>query len=148
MTHGIPRWCTVWAAVAALSVAVVRTVPGRAPEDPGFSFVNIAREAGLNAVTVYGGQRTNKYLLETTGCGVATFDYDGDGWLDIFLVNGSTLEGFPKGEEPTNHLYRNRHDGTFEDVTVRAGLAASGWGQAACTGDYDNDGHEDLFVTY
>ena len=114
----------------------------------GFSFTNIAPQAGLTARTVYGGKDTNKYLLETTGTGVAAIDYDADGWLDIFLVNGTTLEGFPKGQEPTNHLYRNRGNGTFEDVTARAGLAASGWGQGACVGDYDNDGRDDLFVTY
>src|SRR5947209_7924776 len=114
----------------------------------GFSFVNVAREAGLDAVTVFGGKDSNKYLLETTGCGIAFLDYDNDGWLDIFQVNGYTLEGFPKGQEPINHLYRNRRDGSFEDVTARAGLAASGWGQGVCAGDYDNDGHEDLFVTY
>ena len=114
----------------------------------GFSFTNVAREAGLDATTIYGGQQSNKYLLETTGSGAAALDYDGDGWMDIFLVNGTTLEGFPKGQEPTNHLYRNKGNGTFEDVTKRAGLAASGWGQAACAGDYDNDGREDLFVTY
>ncbi len=116
--------------------------------DLGFSFSNIATKAGLTARTIYGAQGTNTYLLETTGTGVAAFDYDGDGWLDIFLVNGTRLDGFPRGQEPTNHLYRNRRDGTFEDVTARAGLVASGWGQGACTGDYDNDGHEDLFVTY
>ncbi len=132
--------------LVALAIAVL--VARAAPTEFGFSFTNIARQAGLTAVTIYGGEHTNKYLLETTGCGVALFDYDGDGWLDIFLVNGSTLEGFPKGQEPTNHLYRNRHDGTFEDGTAKAGLAASGWGQAACVGDYDNDGHDDLFVTY
>jgi enediyne biosynthesis protein E4 len=114
----------------------------------GFSFTNVARQAGLNARTVYGGQGSNTYLLETTGSGVAAIDYDGDGWTDIFLVNGSVLEGFPKGQEPTNHLYRNRGDGTFEDVTARAGLGASGWGQGVCVGDYDNDGYDDLFVTY
>lgn len=114
----------------------------------GFSFTNVAARAGLTARTVYGNPRTNQYLIETTGTGAAAIDYDGDGWLDIFLVNGTTLEGFPKGQEPTNHLYRNKGDGTFEDVTVRAGLAASGWGQAACVGDYDNDGRDDLFVTY
>ncbi|HVR71763.1 MAG TPA: CRTAC1 family protein [Vicinamibacteria bacterium] len=114
----------------------------------GFSFTNVAREAGLTAVTVFGGQEKNRYLLETTGTGAAFFDYDGDGWLDVFLVNGTTLEGFPKGHEPTNHLYRNKRDGTFEDVTAKAGVAASGWGQGVCAGDYDNDGHEDLFVTY
>jgi hypothetical protein len=116
--------------------------------DLGFSFTNIAAKAGLSAQTIYGAQGTNTYLIETTGTGVAAFDYDGDGWLDIFQVNGTTLAGFPKGEEPTNHLYRNRHDGTFEDVTARAGLAASGWGQGVCAGDYDNDGDQDLFVTY
>jgi hypothetical protein len=114
----------------------------------GFSFTNVAKQAGLDAVTVFGGKDTNKYLLETTGTGAAAIDYDGDGWLDIFLVNGTVLEGFPKGQEPTNHLYRNRGNGTFEDVTERAGLRASGWGQGACVGDYDNDGHDDLFVTY
>ena len=81
-------------------------------------------------------------------CGVAAFDYDSDGWLDVFVVNGTTLEGFPKGKEPTSHLYRNRRDGTFEDVTPRPACAQTGWGQAACAGDYDNDGHDDLFVTY
>ncbi len=114
----------------------------------GFSFTNIARQAGLTARTIYGKQGTNTYLIETTGTGAAAFDYDGDGWIDIFLVNGSTLEGFPPGQEPTNHLYRNRGNGTFDDVTAAAGLVQSGWGQAACAGDYDNDGHDDLFVTY
>jgi enediyne biosynthesis protein E4 len=117
-------------------------------ETLGFSFANIAAAAGLTSRTVYGGQRTNKYLLETTGCGAAALDYDNDGWMDIFLVNGTTLEGFPKGQEPSNRLYRNKGNGTFEDVTARAGLVQSGWGQGACAGDYDNDGHEDLFVTY
>jgi enediyne biosynthesis protein E4 len=113
-----------------------------------FSFTEAARPAGLDAVTVFGGKETNRYLLETTGCGAALFDYDGDGHLDAFLVNGTTLEGFPRGQEPTNHLYRSRGDGTFEDVTTRAGLAQGGWGQGVCTGDYDNDGREDMFVTY
>jgi enediyne biosynthesis protein E4 len=131
--------------IVALSIALARSESVR---DLGFSFTNTAREAGLNAVTIYGGRTSNRYLLETTGCGVALLDYDGDGWLDIFFVNGATLEGFPKGSEPTNHLYRNKHDGTFEDVTDRAGLKASGWGQGTCAGDYDNDGDDDLFVSY
>jgi enediyne biosynthesis protein E4 len=114
----------------------------------GFSFTNVAREAGLTAMTVFGGQKTNTYLLETTGCGIAVLDVDNDGRLDLFIVNGTTLEGFPKGQEPTNHLYRNRGDGTFEDITRKAGLEASGWGQGACAADYDNDGFDDLFVTY
>ena len=98
--------------------------------------------------TTYGGQRANKYLLETTGCGVAMLDYDNDGLVDLFFVNGTTLEGFPPGTEPTSHLYRNRGNGTFEDVTAKAGLALTGWGQGACAGDYDNDGFVDLFVTF
>ena len=113
-----------------------------------FSFTEIAERAGFTVPTIFGGQHTNRYLLETTGCGAAAFDYDGDGWLDVFVVNGTTLEGFPKGKEPVSHLYRNRRDGTFEDVTEKAGLALAGWGQGACAGDYDNDGHQDLFVTF
>jgi enediyne biosynthesis protein E4 len=114
---------------------------------PVFSFVNTAREAGLTAITVYGGKETNKYLLETTGCGVAVLDIDNDGWLDLFIVNGSVLEGFPSGQTPMGHLYRNRRDGTFEDMTAKSGIVQTGWGQAACSGDYDNDGADDLFVT-
>jgi hypothetical protein len=130
-------------ALAAVPLAAVL------PEDPlPFSVTNVAEQAGLAALTVFGGKEHNRYLLETTGCGAAFFDYDNDGWLDAFLVNGTTLEGFPSGEEPRNHLYRNRGDSTFEDVTARAGLTASGWGQGVCAGDYDNDGFEDLYVTY
>jgi hypothetical protein len=114
----------------------------------GLSFLNIAKEAGLNAKTIFGGEHKNRYLLETTGCGVAFYDYDNDGWLDIFLVNGWRLEGFPAGQEPTSHLFKNNRNGTFTDVTGKAGLVHSGWGQGVCIGDYDNDGFEDLFVAY
>ena len=116
--------------------------------DLGVSFVNTAKEAGLNVETIFGGEHKNKYLLETTGCGVAFYDYDNDGWLDIFLVNGTRLEGFPAGKEPINHLFKNNRDGTFTDVTDKAGLRRSGWGQGVCIGDYDNDGFDDLFITY
>lgn len=131
-----------------LGVAALAAGMATAAASLPFSFTNVGRQAGLNAVTVFGGKESNKYLLETTGCGTGFVDYDNDGWLDVFLVNGTTLEGFPKGQEPVNHLYRNKRDGTFEDVTARAGLAASGWGQGVCAGDVDNDGFEDLFVTY
>jgi hypothetical protein len=115
----------------------------------GVQFVNIAREAGLRAKTVFGSEHKNKFLLETTGCGAAFFDYDNDGWLDIFLVNGTRFEAkYAKGSEPTNRLYKNNRDGTFTDVTAQAGLLRTGWGQGVCVGDYDNDGHDDLFVTY
>jgi len=116
--------------------------------DLGVSFVNVAKESGLNVKTFFGGEHKNKYLLETTGCGIAFYDYDNDGWLDIFVVNGSRLEGFPKGEEPISHLFKNNRDGTFTDVTAKAGVGRAGWGQGVCVGDYDNDGFDDLYVTY
>jgi hypothetical protein len=116
--------------------------------DLGLSFIDVAKESGLNVKTVFGGEHKNKYLLETTGCGVAFYDYDNDGWLDIFLVNGSRLEGFAAGQEPKSHLFKNNRDGTFADVTAKAGVGHSGWGQGVCIGDYDNDGFEDLFVSY
>jgi enediyne biosynthesis protein E4 len=111
-------------------------------------FSDVAEKAGLTAVNVFGGAKSKKYIIETTGTGVAIFDYDNDGWPDIFIVNGTTLEGFPAEQNPTNHLYHNNHDGTFTDVTAKAGLVATGWGQGVCVGDYDNDGWEDLYVTY
>ncbi|MBV8864259.1 MAG: CRTAC1 family protein [Acidobacteriaceae bacterium] len=115
----------------------------------GVQFVNVAREAGLNAKTTFGAESKNKYLLETTGCGVAFIDYDNDGWLDLFFVNGSRFETvYPKGSEPISRLYKNNRDGTFTDVTVKAGVGRTGWGQGVCAGDYNNDGHEDLFVSY
>ena len=112
------------------------------------NFTDVAERSGLTAINVFGGKDTKKYIIETTGTGVAIFDYDNDGWPDLFLVNGTTLEGFPEGKAPTNHLYHNNHDGTFTDVTVTAGLADTGWGQGVCAGDYDNDGWRDLYVTY
>jgi enediyne biosynthesis protein E4 len=114
----------------------------------GVEFVDVAKQAGLNVEMIFGGEHRNKYLLETTGCGAAFFDYDQDDWVDIFLVNGWRLEGFPKGKEPVSRLFKNNRDGTFTDVTLKAGLARSGWGQACCVGDYNNDGWNDLFVSY
>jgi len=111
-------------------------------------YEDVAVRAGLLAKTTLNGHETKDFLLSTTGGGVALFDYDNDGWLDLFLVNGWGIGEFPKGEEPTNHLYRNNRDGTFTDVTERAGLVRHGWGQGVCAGDYDNDGNLDLFVTY
>ncbi len=114
----------------------------------GISYINIAKQAGLLHKTIYGDEHKNKYLLETTGSGVAWFDYDNDGWLDLFFVNGTRLGGFPKSQEPLSRLYRNNRNGTFTDVTLKAGLARAGWGQGVCIGDYDNDGFEDLFISY
>jgi hypothetical protein len=115
---------------------------------PLVHFTDIARKAGLTDSVVFGGVDTKKYIIETTGTGVAIFDYDNDGWPDIFIVNGTSLNAPPPGRAPTNHLYHNNHDGTFTDVTQKAGLTHTGWGQGVCVGDYDNDGWEDLYVTY
>lgn len=118
------------------------------PNPPKINFEDLAARAGLSARMIFGGEHVKKFVVESTGSGAAFFDYDNDGFPDIFLVNGTTLEGFPKGQEPTSHLYHNNRDGTFTDVTQQAGVALSGWGQGVCAGDYDNDGHTDLFVTF
>jgi enediyne biosynthesis protein E4 len=111
-------------------------------------FRDLAPAAGLGARTVIGGERTKEYILETTGGGAAIVDYDNDGRPDIFLLNGARLAASPTDAAPVSHLYRNNGDGTFADVTEKAGVAGRGWGQGVCAGDYDNDGHIDLFVTY
>jgi len=143
-----PRWLRASVASRQNASQKAAVPPPTSSSDLGVSFVALARESGLNVKTFFGGEHKNKYLLETTGCGIAFYDYDNDGWLDIFVVNGWRLEGFPAGSEPTSHLFRNNRDGTFTDVTAKAGLAHSGWGQGVCVGDYDNDGWDDLFVTY
>ncbi len=126
-----------------------KTVPSPVTGTPlGFSFVDVAKTAGLTAKTIYGGEHKNRYLLETTGCGVAFYDFDHDDWLDLFLVNGTRLEGFAKGSEPISRLFKNNRDGTFTDITAKSGMTRSGWGQGCCVGDYDNDGLDDLFVSY
>ena len=144
-------------AACALNALIANAPPSQAqtaqksstPEKQHIAyFVDEAAKAGLTAAVTFGGVDSKKYIIETTGTGVAIFDYDSDGWPDIFIVNGTTLEPMPDKRQPTNHLYRNNHDGTFTDVTEGAGLAHSGWGQGVCVGDYDNDGNEDLFVTY
>jgi hypothetical protein len=98
-------------------------------------------------MNVNGGVTSKRYILEATGSGVAILDYDGDGYPDIFLVNGTWLRPEPGQTPPTSHLFHNNHDGAFTDVTAGSGLTATGWGQGACVGDYDNDGLPDLYVT-
>jgi hypothetical protein len=110
------------------------------------SFVDIAAKAGLKAAVIYGDATRKDYIVETVGCGVAFVDYDNDGWLDIFILSGTRLDSPPP--EAYNRLYKNNRDGTFTDVTEAAGLKRAGWASAVCVGDYDNDGYDDLFVTY
>ena len=111
-------------------------------------FVDVAAKAGITVLDVNGNVEAKHYIIESTGSGVAIFDYDRDGWADIFMVNGTTLPGEKStGPAPTSHLFHNNHDGTFTDVTAKAGLVSTAWGQGACVGDYDNDGYDDLYVT-
>ena len=122
--------------------------PKSAPSGRPFNahFTDIAAAAGLTSPVIYGNPANNDYIIEATGCGCAFFDYDNDGWMDIFLLSGTRLEGPPEGA--TNRLYKNNRDGTFVDVTEKAGLHDLGWACGVCVGDYNNDGNEDLFVTY
>jgi hypothetical protein len=117
--------------------------PAKAP----FSrFVDVSESAGLTEVMYYGDPNHNTYIIEVNGTGCAFFDYDNDGWMDVFIPGGRRLEGIPPGS--SNRLYRNNHDGTFTDVTAKAGLIDAGWANGVCVGDYNNDGFEDLYLTY
>src|SRR5271156_2328131 len=137
---------------AMLLVLLAGATTPKPPDGPAW-FKDVAAKAGIRVLNANGGVDSKRYIVEATGSGVAIFDYDNDGWPDIFLVNGDSLRqiGSPGAsapkDGPTSHLFHNNHDGTFTDVTVRAGLADTGWGQGVCVGDYDNDGHDDLYVT-
>ena len=138
---------------AFLQLASAWLLPARHTLAAGSSgtvtFTDVAAHAGLgNARNVSGPVEDKQLLLEEMGCGAAIIDYDNDGWPDIFLVNGTTLKAAGADRPPTSYLFRNNRDGTFTDVTRKAGLNYSGWGQACCVGDYDNDGFDDLLVTY
>jgi enediyne biosynthesis protein E4 len=107
---------------------------------------DVAKEARLAQPIIYGGAESKSYIIEVVGCGVAFIDYDNDGWVDLFVLSGTRLDGAPPGT--TNRLYKNNRDGTFIDVTAKAGLERTGWASAVTIGDYDNDGFDDLFITY
>jgi enediyne biosynthesis protein E4 len=108
-------------------------------------FTDVAAQAGLRAPIIYGPVDRMDYILESMGCGVAFLDYDNDGWLDIFLLSGTRRAGPVEGA--SNRLYKNNRDGTFTDVTAKAGLTRQGWACGVTVGDYNNDGFEDLFIT-
>ena len=109
-------------------------------------FIDVAQQAGLHAPVIYGPGDRKTYIVETVGCGCAFFDYDNDGWLDIFVLSGTMWDANPP--DATNRLYHNNRDGTFTDITEKSGLERTGWASAVTVGDFNNDGHEDLFVTY
>ena len=125
----------------------VRAQPRGKPSGLPFHarFTDVAAQAGLRSPIIYGPVDEMDYILESMGCGVAFLDYDNDGWLDIFLLSGTRRAGPVEGA--SNRLYKNNRDGTFTDVTAKAGLTRQGWACGVTVGDYNNDGFEDLFIT-
>jgi enediyne biosynthesis protein E4 len=126
-------------AAAILATAVLAELFAVGAETPAIRFIDIAAQSGLTAMNTFGGKDKKESILESTGNGAAIFDFDGDGANDIFVANGPPS---------LSALYRNDGAGHFTDVAREAGLTRSGWAQAACVGDIDNDGRPDLFVTY
>jgi len=146
-----PLW--KWTQPVVLNAAPLSSTgrPASPQETSPVTFVDVAEKAGLNVTNVWGGIESKKYIIEAKGSGLAFFDYDQDGWLDIYLTNGLRLEGeepYPGGQTPPHPLFKNNRNGTFTDVTQSAGLARTGWGTGVCVGDYDNDGRDDLFCCY
>jgi hypothetical protein len=130
-----------------VSSRAVKPQPRGKPSGLPFNarFTDVAREAGLTHPSIYGGVDAKQYIVEVVGCGVAFLDYDNDGWLDVLVLSGTRLDGAPAGA--TNRLYRNNRNGTFTDVTAKAGLTRVGWASSVTVGDFDNDGFDDLFIT-
>jgi enediyne biosynthesis protein E4 len=142
-------WRTAWISLAAAALLFVRAQTSQGP-----LFADVTERAGVRFVN-QSSPTSHKYLIESMTGGVAVFDYDGDGLLDIFLVNGAAIQDpMPAGAQPDksaarfwNRLYRNNGNGTFTDVTEKAGVRGSGFGMGVAAADYDNDGHTDLYVT-
>src|SRR5438067_7454216 len=116
-------------------VPIKSSHPQKQSAPPGVSFADITRVAGIDFRLICGGPE-KRYIMESMCGGIAVFDYDNDGWMDIFLVNGSTLEDLRSGECHPGKLDRNNHDRTFTDVSSKAGLNHCGWGFGAAVGDY------------
>jgi enediyne biosynthesis protein E4 len=114
---------------------------------PSMSFADVTHTAGIDFRLTCGGPQ-KLYIMDSMCGGLAAFDYDNDGWIDIFLVNGSEIGDLKAGKCHPSKLYHNNHDGTFTDVTATSGIDHCGWGFGAAVGDYDNDGNDDLYITY
>jgi len=128
---------------------VVEAIPHGSATASAVTFIDVAHEAGLNVSNVWGAVDRKRSIIEAKGSGLAFFDYDHDGWLDVYLTNGTRLDAhWPAGKAPTSHLFKNNRDGTFVDVTEKSGLARTGWQTGVCVGDYDNDGWDDLFCCF
>jgi hypothetical protein len=140
----LPRMTLFVPSILLASITSILLV--RAQPQTTIRFVDIARQSGLTLPNVFGGKEKKDFILESTGTGVAIFDYDSDGAQDIFLPNGRTLD--PNGAQSLSQLYHNDGRGHFTENARNAGLTKTGWAQAACAGDLDNDGHPDLLVTY
>ncbi len=144
-------WMTAASSVAlaqGVSTRNLKPLPRGKPSGLPFPahFTDVASQAGLSFPVIYGGIKRKNYIVETVGCGVAFLDFDNDGWLDIFVPCGTRMEA--PVPDASNRLYKNNRDGTFSDVTEKAGLLRSGWASGVTVGDYNNDGFEDIFITY
>jgi hypothetical protein len=153
--RGVRRLLTIARVLAPiLACAWVLALPHKAslfatgPDAFQAHFVDIAEKMGVTGRNVFGGVTRKDYILEQTGNGVAIFDYDGDGREDIFITNGTRFPPSPEGQSAHALLYHNEGNGRFREVSEQAGVALKGWGQGACVGDYDNDGHPDVLVTF
>lgn len=124
----------------------VRPTESYLPDPNGLHFVDIAAEAGLDARNV-SGKAVKTYIIEAKGGGIGLVDYNGNGLLDVYLLNGSSFEGFPDGVKPHNRLFANQGDGTFVDVTRQAGVGDTAWSMGCVAADFNNNGHQDIYVT-
>jgi len=142
-----------WTGPLVLRAGALPSGPGAAKpqETSPVTYVDVAKEAGLTVPNVWGGVERKRYIVEAKGSGIAFFDYDMDGWLDVYMTNGLRLppeDTWAPGQEPKSHLFKNNRDGTFTDVTEKSGLGQVGWQTGVCVGDYDNDGVDDLFCGF